>query len=60
MSRPLRIEYPGGWSHVINRGRQREEIYQNEEDYRLFLSEPKMRKLYKNICSKLKVSQRQT
>lgn len=37
MSRPLRIEYPGAWYHVMNRGRRREQIYQDEEDYRLFL-----------------------
>lgn len=37
MSRPLRIEYPGAWYHVMNRGRRREQIYENEEDYRLFL-----------------------
>ncbi len=27
MSRPLRIEYPNAWYHVMNRGRRREEIY---------------------------------
>ena len=37
MSRPLRIEYPGAWYHVMNRGRRREQICQDEEDYRLFL-----------------------
>jgi putative transposase len=25
MSRPLRIEYPGAWYHVMNRGRRGEE-----------------------------------
>jgi len=37
MSRPLRIEYPGAWYHVMNRGRRREDICQDEEDFRLFL-----------------------
>lgn len=38
MSRPLRIEYPGAWYHVMNRGRRREDICQDEEDYLLFLN----------------------
>ncbi len=37
MSRPLRIEYPGAWYHVMNRGRRREDIFKDEGDYRLFL-----------------------
>lgn len=37
MSRPLRIEYPGAWYHVMNRGRRREEIYTERNDYRLFI-----------------------
>ena len=37
MSRPLRIEYPGGWYHVMNRGRRGEEIYIERNDYRLFI-----------------------
>jgi putative transposase len=37
MSRPLRIEYPGAWYHVMNRGRRKEEIYTEPNDYRLFL-----------------------
>lgn len=37
MSRPLRIEYPGAWYHVMNRGRRREDIYQDDEDFLLFL-----------------------
>jgi hypothetical protein len=27
MSRPLRIEYPGTWYHVMNRGRRGEDIF---------------------------------
>lgn len=37
MSRPLRIEYPGAWYHVMNRGRNRGLIYSCREDYLLFL-----------------------
>jgi len=37
MSRPLRIEYPGAWYHVMNRGRRGEEIFIEKNDYRLFL-----------------------
>ena len=37
MSRPLRIEYPGAWYHVMNRGRRREDVYQDDEDFHLFL-----------------------
>ncbi len=38
MSRPLRIEYPGAWYHVMNRGRRREKIFSSSEDYELFLA----------------------
>ena len=37
MSRPLRIEYPGAWYHVMNRGRRREKIFYEDKDYQLFL-----------------------
>ncbi len=37
MSRPLRITYPGAWYHVMNRGRRKENIFFNEDDYLLFL-----------------------
>ncbi|HIJ89295.1 MAG: transposase [Desulfobulbaceae bacterium] len=36
MSRPLRIEYPGAWYHVMNRGRRKEKIFTNQEDYESF------------------------
>lgn len=36
MSRPLRIEYPDAWYHVMNRGRRGEAIYSDEMDYKLF------------------------
>jgi len=37
MSRPLRIEYPGAWYHVMNRGRRREDVFHIREDYDAFL-----------------------
>jgi len=37
MSRPLRIEYPDAWYHIMNRGRRREEIFTEINDYRLFI-----------------------
>ena len=37
MSRPLRIEYPEAWYHVMNRGRRREAIFPDGEDYLRFL-----------------------
>jgi putative transposase len=37
MSRPLRIQYPGAWYHVMNRGANRNKIYFDEKDYALFL-----------------------
>ena len=37
MSRPLRIEYPGAWYHVINRGRRSEYIFLDKHDYLMFI-----------------------
>ena len=37
MSRPLRIEYPGAWYHVMNRGRRSEQIYFNNSDRKSFI-----------------------
>ncbi len=37
MSRPLRIEYPGAWYHVMNRGRRREDIFLTRHDYETFI-----------------------
>jgi REP-associated tyrosine transposase len=37
MSRPLRIEYPNAWYHVMNRGRRQEDIFKNKSDYDLFI-----------------------
>ena len=33
MARPLRIEYPGAWYHVMNRGRRAEKIFYDRQDY---------------------------
>lgn len=38
MSRSLRIEYPGAFYHVINRGLERREIFRSKQDYEYFLS----------------------
>lgn len=37
MARPLRIEYPGAFYHVMNRGSARQNIFNSLEDYNLFL-----------------------
>ncbi len=37
MSRPLRIQYPGAWYHVINRGRRGEKIFSVKQDYQSFI-----------------------
>lgn len=37
MTRPLRIEYPGAFYHVLNRGNRRENIFLSDEDFDLFL-----------------------
>ena len=37
MSRPLRIEYPGAWYHVMNRGRRKEDVFLSRTDYESFL-----------------------
>lgn len=37
MSRPTRIEYPGAYYHVMNRGRHREVIFPDETFFQLFL-----------------------
>ncbi len=36
MSRPLRIEYPDAWYHVMNRGRRAEVIFDDADDYGMF------------------------
>ena len=37
MARPLRIEFPGAWYHVMNRGRRSEAIFSDKDNYSGFL-----------------------
>ena len=37
MSRPLRIQYPNAWYHVMNRGRRGDTVFDTKEDYQLFI-----------------------
>jgi len=37
MSRPLRIQYPDAWYHVMNRGRRGDEIFREDKDYVTFI-----------------------
>ena len=36
MSRPLRIEYPDAWYHIMNSGRRSENIFLDKKDYIYF------------------------
>ena len=38
MARPVRIEYPGAFYHVISRGNERRAVFRGDDDYKLFLS----------------------
>jgi len=38
MARPLRLEFPGALYHITSRGDRREDIYEDDEDRKLFLS----------------------
>ncbi len=37
MTRPLRIEHPGAWHHVMNRGACRQPIFKIQKHFELFL-----------------------
>jgi REP element-mobilizing transposase RayT len=37
MARPLRVEYPGAFYHVINRGNHREKIFKSARDHEKFI-----------------------
>ena len=37
MSRPLRIQYPNAWYHVMNRGRRGEAVFQSKDDNQQFI-----------------------
>jgi putative transposase len=41
MARPLRIEYPGAWYHVMNRGRRGEQVFECKDDYEWFIEIPR-------------------
>lgn len=45
MARPLRIEYPGAWYHVMNRGANRNRVFSKDDDYELFIN------ILKDACS---------
>ncbi len=49
MSRPLRIEFPNAWYHIMNRGRRSEPIFIQNQDYRTFLELLKQSKGLWNI-----------
>ena len=38
MSRPLRIQFPGAWYHVMNRGARKQVTFQDDSDRKDFLS----------------------
>ncbi len=38
MSRPLRIEYPGAWYHVMNRGAGRQRVFHSDRSREIFLT----------------------
>jgi len=38
MARPLRIQYPNAWYHVMNRGRRSENIFSDKKDYLVFIN----------------------
>ena len=38
MSRPLRIEYPNAWHHVMNRARRGETLFKDNVDYQQFVN----------------------
>lgn len=38
MSRPLRIEFPGAWYHVMNRGAGRKRVFKTDEQREYFLA----------------------
>ena len=37
MARPLRIQYPDAYYHVMNRGNRREDIFVTDQDRNVFL-----------------------
>jgi len=37
MARPLRIQFPDAWYHVMNRGRREDLIFKDKGDYYAFI-----------------------
>jgi hypothetical protein len=37
MSRPLRIDYPNAWHHVMNRARRGDDFFVDKADYQQFI-----------------------
>ncbi len=38
MARPLRIQFPNAWYHVMNRGRRGEKVFESRNDYECFIN----------------------
>jgi len=36
MARPLRLQYPGAYYHVMNRGNRREDLFVADQDRKVF------------------------
>ena len=53
MSRPLRIEFPNAWYHILNRGRRSESIFHQNQDYLIFLGLQKWGTLLTNCTSSI-------
>lgn len=50
MARPLRIEYPCAWYHVMNKGAKRSRVFSVKDDYQMFTN------LLKESCNLFNVS----
>ncbi len=37
MARPIRIEYPNAWYHVMNRDQRGDDIFSDKYDFEMFL-----------------------
>jgi putative transposase len=49
MARPLRIQYPNAFYHVMNRGLGRQRIFLTDDDYGVFLETLKESSRYFNV-----------
>ena len=59
MSRPLRIEYPDAWYHIMNRGRRSENIFSDEKDY-IYLTRKLRRDTLKEIGAQFGIDNEST